>query len=901
MNKVATIGFLSSKNCTMRRLLIAALSALMLSACGGGGGGASSSGGVAAGAGSGAGEATPVATGAGSGTGDATPQSSGSSVAALQFSSKTIDATWEAGTSASLPVTAEVVRPGDFNGDKVYAYLVDTTGVILPTVQIQQTSSLQYAFVLQTPPGLAPGTYKNNFTVNLCRDAGCTRHYPGSPMLLPYAFEVKAPPKLPFTATNTAPLFVTAYQNQSAAIDPVKIAVKGAGLAWTVTSNVSWAKFSPGTGRDNATIAVAFDIAGLSAGTYTGALTLTASDGQTVQLPLSLQVLPPAFRADPFLISFTSVNGRSIDPQRFRISYTDDVARSWSAATDLPWLSVTPASGAAPGDMTLSIPQTHGLASGIYTGNLVLSSPSKLTRTVPVQLQLVPPTLSLSSSSLVFGGQLGRQFTSQALTLNLNTLNNAWPWKLSTLPGWLTGLASGTVSQAGTTVTFDPKPDTIPVGTSSVVVNATVTVNGDTIVKPVAMTINKDQRKIVASEAGVAFVSTPQWARLTRTLTVAANFGTLGAWSASSDRSWLTVTGNGDQLVLSADATSLAANSLNVATVTLSSSVAGVAAPEPIRVGLWKGAAAPAAMAKLARSYTRIVADPIRPFVYVHADGSTIDAYNVYTGVKIATSAPLGAALADMAVSPNGDSLYVTDAANRNVIKVGLPNLAKVATWPSATGVDQYTRMLAIRPNGAEVLLLSNGDALATTDGRQLGKHPMRGVMTASSDGKQVYVLNEGISPATLTGFATDYSDMGGGTLLATQAAGAPWDTSGENGRDVAVSRDGQRVYTASGAPYVCLAHQGSDLSPGPAMSGGEPYPDNIEVASDGRVYCGISGWYSPGDIWMYDKDGALLKSFKFAGYARELLPRQMVVSGDGMILVGLTDDPLMAIIPVGP
>jgi len=39
----------------------------------------------------------------------------------------------------------------------------------------------------------------------------------------------------------------------------------------------------------------------------------------------------------------------------------------------------------------------------------------------------------------------------------------------------------------------------------------------------------------------------------------------------------------------------------------------------------------------------------------------------------------------------------------------------------------------------------------------------------------------------------------------------------------------------------------------------------------------------------------------KLAAGARQLLPRQMAVSGDGLLLIGITDDGATTIVPVGP
>jgi sugar lactone lactonase YvrE len=861
----------------MRHLPVLLL-ALLLAACGGGGGGASTSSG------------TPT---------QSSPPVTPVSDAALRFTPATISASWEAGTSAAIGVTADVNRPADFDGN-VYAFVVDQAGVILPQVGITANSQVQYTIVLQTSPSLAAGQYKGNFTVKLCRDSACTQQYRGSPMQLPYDFQV-APARQLFSATSTAPLSASAYVG--AAIAPMAATVKAEGRTWTAASDVAWAKLDRSAGSDNGSVVVGFDSTGLNAGIYTGTLSFKASDGQTATLPLSLQVLAVAFHIDESQISFNAVNGAPIDPRTISITYEGGATGAWNAASDVAWLGVNPLSGSAPGTTTLSVAARSGLASGIHTGKLTLSSPLNASRTVPVQLTLVPATFTLSSPSLTLGGSLGREFVPQTVSLGLNTVGNAWPWKLDTLPAWITAsAASGALSQTGAQLTFTPKVDSAPVGTSTTVLNASVTVNGDTLSKPIALTINKDQHKILASETGVALVSTPQWSRLTRTLTVSDNFGSNTAWSASSNQSWLTASASGSQLVLSADPAALPQDTISYATVTLSTTATGVTAPEPVRVALWKGAAAPMATRTLAVQYQRIIADPIRPFIYTHAGGATIDVYNVYTGARVATTPSLGAALGDMAVGPNGDSLYVTDTANRNLIKLSLGNLSKAAAWPLSSAVDGNTHVLAIRPNGVEIVLLSDGSALAAADGRSLGRNgPGGGVMVAPADGKTVYVQNQGISPASLGGYKTDYSEMGGGTLFVANAQSAAWNTAGSNGTDLAASPDGKRVYGASGSPYLCSAYQGADLSLIGSLPGGDAYPNNVEVGSDGRVYCGIMGWYSAADVWVHAADGTLLKSFKFAGYARALLPRQMVVSGDGMVLVGLTDDPLMAIVPVGP
>ena len=49
-----------------------------------------------------------------------------------------------------------------------------------------------------------------------------------------------------------------------------------------------------------------------------------------------------------------------------------------------------------------------------------------------------------------------------------------------------------------------------------------------------------------------------------------------------------------------------------------------------------------------------------------------------------------------------------------------------------------------------------------------------------------------------------------------------------------------------------------------------------------------------------WSSSGAFLKGYKFAGYQSALTPGNMVVTPDGFVVVGLTDDPVIAFVPIG-
>jgi DNA-binding beta-propeller fold protein YncE len=335
---------------------------------------------------------------------------------------------------------------------------------------------------------------------------------------------------------------------------------------------------------------------------------------------------------------------------------------------------------------------------------------------------------------------------------------------------------------------------------------------------------------------------------------------------------------------------------LSYANVTVTSLTPGVE-PAVVRVALYKDPTGLASIVKLPQNYNELVADTIRPLVYAHAGGTSIDVYNAYTAQKIDTLAGVGSALGKMAVSPDGSKLYALDTAARALRVVDLSTHA-AASWPLEKGVSPATTVLAIRPNGVEVVLV--GDGTAYTAGRSLGNTGLYESLTASADGRRVFTQDRGYSPAGVGAYDVDYSAMAGGVLMVARSASAGFINGASNGADIAASADGSHLYTASGAPYRCSSVDPANLSFVGSLTGGDAYPNNVEVTRDGRAICGISGWYSSADFWVHSSAGALLAGYKVAGYARALKDAEMVVTPDGFVVVALTDDPLMAFVPIG-
>lgn len=605
-------------------------------------------------------------------------------------------------------------------------------------------------------------------------------------------------------------------------------------------------------------------------------------------------------RADTTGLGFDGVNGAQ-PPATVHVA-VHATGLNWTATSTDAWIHLGNAAGSGDGQFDVDVDDA-GLASGSHTGNITLSSSDGQTVNLPVSFTLTTTALNVSATSLSFGGASGRDASSQALELSLGTDGNAYAWELQALPAWLSAdTASGTVSGTPQTITLTPDPSKAAPGSHNAMMSIVAHVNGDAVTQQVTLTLNVDQERLYLSEDGVAFTSTPDWSRLTRTVKVKDNFGRATGWTATADKPWLTVTGSGvagGDLSLSANPASLANNSATTATVTVRSTVAGVS-PVTLKVGMWKATTTPSAMTTSTNtSYVGMAADKIRPFVYVHSGGGSIDVFNPYTNVKVATIANVGNALGAMSVGTNGQYLYVVDNGFRRIAVVNLNTRQWERYISTANTTNDGYGVLATRISGVELLMGSDRTVYRAADGVRVdnGDGPLD-ILTVAPGGERAYMLTSNVSPSGGGVYATDYTAVGGGRFLSTSLGGAQ---AGSNGQDIAVSLDGNTVYTASGAPYRIQTFSGTDFTPIGELPEFDAYPNAVEVGSDGRIAGGINGIYSTYDIWLYSKTGAVQQRFKVVGYAAGLRSGQLYFTGDALMLATLTDDKRMVFIPIGP
>lgn len=203
-------------------------------------------------------------------------------------------------------------------------------------------------------------------------------------------------------------------------------------------------------------------------------MTVRAADGQTVEVPFTLEVLPSQFVVTSGVPSFAAINGAPIMPQTLSFDLNNGVVSPWMVASTL--------SGTTPASVSLQPdPGASALAGGTYTADSVLSSPGIADKTVTASLSLTKATLSAPSTSLTLGGSKGRNLdVPQSMAVSLNTGTRSWPWTLSALPAWLsTTTPSGSANQSGTAVNVAPDLAGVAAGSTSATVTLSATVNGD--------------------------------------------------------------------------------------------------------------------------------------------------------------------------------------------------------------------------------------------------------------------------------------------------------------------------------------------------------------------------------------------------------------------------------------
>jgi uncharacterized protein (TIGR03437 family) len=217
----------------------------------------------------------------------------------------------------------------------------------------------------------------------------------------------------------------------------IQITNSGSGtLAWTATASDAWLSTSPASGTAPSTISVSVSPASLSPGTYTGSVQIASSGASNTPLsiPITLTVTQPApsLAVAPQTLSFSySVGGAAPAAQTVSITNTGGGALAWTASATDYWLAVSPASGNAPGTLSVSINPAN-LAAGTYTSAIQVSaagasgSPASVSITLTIQGTQPAPTITAVANAGSFQTNFASATWVSIFGTNLSAATYTW-------------------------------------------------------------------------------------------------------------------------------------------------------------------------------------------------------------------------------------------------------------------------------------------------------------------------------------------------------------------------------------------------------------------------------------------------------------------------------------------
>jgi uncharacterized protein (TIGR03437 family) len=448
--------------------------------------------------------------------------------------------------------------------------------------------------------GLTAGTCDGAITVT-ATNAASGAAAPGSPFTIPVTLYVSANPLL---VTSVPSLSFTAQVSGSApaaqtitlsSTDPTAVLDYGLTFATTSGGN-SWLFVGPDTGStaSGSNVLTVSVLPGLlSAGTYAGTITISATGSATVAnspltIPVTFQVTSATLAANPTSLSFTqTVGAASPASQSLQIS-TNGSAVNFTAVASITqtvaliptWLSVTPGTGTTPSTLTVSANGSN-LPAGIYPGQVTVSAPNTAPVNVPVTFTVNAGTISASPTSLSFTEAAGTSTAAtQTVTVTATPSTLTYGVSVTMASGASASWLSAAIGANGT-VTVSAGSAALAAGsyTGSVVITGSGA-TGSPITIPVTLTVVPAQ-SLAVSPSSLTFnyvlnASAP--AAQTATLTSSGGSAPFTITTKTADGgTWLQVTPTSGTtpatLAFSIVTTGLAAGNYS-ATVTIASTSA---------------------------------------------------------------------------------------------------------------------------------------------------------------------------------------------------------------------------------------------------------------------------------------------------------------------------------------
>jgi len=177
----------------------------------------------------------------------------------------------------------------------------------------------------------------------------------------------------------------------------------------TVASGSNWLTVSPSSGNLGSSITISANAANLTAGSYTGTVTITAQGATVATIPVTLTVTAAAnLQVAPATLTFNYQTSDASAPASQSVQITSGSAGTtlnWSATPTSTgsWLQVTPPRGSTPATFTVSVNPT-GLSAGTYNGSLLIASGGASNSPQTMNVTLTVTAAALPQISTVVNG-----------------------------------------------------------------------------------------------------------------------------------------------------------------------------------------------------------------------------------------------------------------------------------------------------------------------------------------------------------------------------------------------------------------------------------------------------------------------------------------------------------------
>lgn len=290
---------------------------------------------------------------------------------------------------------------------------------VSPTGGIVQPGQSGAVTINVDTSNLSPGTYAGLVTLNGSDTSG--KSASGSGQVVSVNLVVQPPCTL--TQPSSSSLAFTGVQGGPNPISQTVLITGTGNCTWplvlnpTVSTNASWLKASANSSNINGngqsasfTIGPGANYNTLAAGTYTGQVTIAATDsagtlaqGSPQTISVALTVLPPCTLSAPSLtsLSFTTVAGASsTTPQSVSLHESGTCSRPVTySVTGTSWLTLSqPAPDSGSGSSLSVNVNATGLAAGTLTGSITITATDSNgarvlgTQTIAVTVTVTPAT-----------------------------------------------------------------------------------------------------------------------------------------------------------------------------------------------------------------------------------------------------------------------------------------------------------------------------------------------------------------------------------------------------------------------------------------------------------------------------------------------------------------------------